>query len=133
MSDETCQLNDGCYPKRVAEPGLYEIMTRIRTEELRVGDVVPFSTHTWTITELKSTPDNVDFMTVCYVDLREDGSKDAGFHNVGRHASWAGVARPVIAVPTTSRRGGWNGTCRACGRGTYTGFLSIEHEGGGCP
>jgi len=26
----------------------------------------------------------------------------------------------------------WNGKCHRCGRGTYTGFTSIEHEGGNC-
>jgi hypothetical protein len=26
----------------------------------------------------------------------------------------------------------WNGKCRACGRGTYTGFTQVEHEGGKC-
>lgn len=27
----------------------------------------------------------------------------------------------------------WNGRCPRCGKGTYTGFSSVEHEGGGCP
>ena len=26
----------------------------------------------------------------------------------------------------------WNGKCRLCGKGTYQGFTSLEHEGGGC-
>ncbi len=26
----------------------------------------------------------------------------------------------------------WNGTCVICKRGTYTGFTSVEHEGGSC-
>jgi hypothetical protein len=25
--------------------------------------------------------------------------------------------------------GKWNGKCKKCGRGTYTGFLQVEHEG----
>ena len=26
----------------------------------------------------------------------------------------------------------WNGTCPRCKRGTYTGFSTVEHEGGSC-
>lgn len=29
-------------------------------------------------------------------------------------------------------KGDWNGKCPRCGRGTYTGFLQVEHEGGTC-
>lgn len=36
-------------------------------------------------------------------------------------------------VPTPAGTSQWNGTCPTCGRGTYTGFSSMEHEGGGCP
>lgn len=38
------------------------------------------------------------------------------------------AARP----PAAKADGLWNGTCHACGRGTYTGFNKVEHEGGGC-
>ena len=39
------------------------------------------------------------------------------------------VARRASSAPIISR---WNGKCGSCGRGTYTGFLTIEHEGGAC-
>lgn len=35
-----------------------------------------------------------------------------------------------IAKPTPSP---WNGRCMRCGRGTYQGLFTLEHEGGGCP
>lgn len=35
-------------------------------------------------------------------------------------------------VAKASSAGMWNGRCAACGKGTYTGFLQIEHEGDRC-
>ena len=35
------------------------------------------------------------------------------------------VAAPVAASA-------WNGRCSRCGKGTYLGFSSLEHEGGEC-
>lgn len=37
---------------------------------------------------------------------------------------------PVVATSTVSAA--WNGKCGKCGRGTYQGFTTFEHEGGPC-
>lgn len=44
----------------------------------------------------------------------------------------ADMYRVLRSGVLATKSSAWNGKCPACGRGTYTGFLQIEHEGGSC-
>lgn len=37
-----------------------------------------------------------------------------------------------MAMPAVAPASAWNGRCPKCGKGTYLGFTSLEHEGGEC-
>lgn len=47
----------------------------------------------------------------------------------GIHVRLFHVERPRDGKLVVGKRDRWNGKCSLCGRGTYVGFTSVEHDG----
>lgn len=75
----------------------------------------------WVVGQLKASQDRIEIIGTDGEDIHNWRPGDLTRFRVVRGAQ-----------ATATSTGCWNGTCAACGRGTYTGLLSVEHEGGGC-
>lgn len=120
---------DGRYVAAVGVPGLYEVLgRRVPDNELQAGDVIPFSAAAWVVRAIDQARQKILF-----IQVNADGSECQDEFDMKPGSGWFGVARMmsvVASVPVPDVR--WNGTCPSCGRGTYTGLFSVEHEGGNC-
>ena len=104
------------------------VTVRVERKDLQAGDIVVEGTSKvldryWTLKELRgeswwgTVAEHTGISNILCV-------RDRGPVLVIR----SGGAPAAKAAPTA-----WNGRCFKCGKGTYTGFISVEHEGGGCP
>lgn len=128
--------NDLFYPDPVGQPGLYEIIPLLKESQLRAGDIVPFSDEAWYVEKT----DGKDGGRITYSSIGKGGWRGPPWEepiNDVAMFDFKHVARPVAATPAESQpkkdSSLWNGSCSRCGKGTYTGAFSVEHEGGGCP
>jgi hypothetical protein len=96
---------------------------------LEVGDVV-FSAHyngSWQ----DIRPYVVKAVTANYIYGRPVGAVGGDDVLLGSTTDTMGC-RVQATKSTKQSSSQWNGKCPKCNRGTYTGFASVEHEGGRC-
>ncbi len=63
--------------------------------------------------------------------LRTDGTRDGAAITLGSDKLEC-ICRVLRRSTPKTVANNWNGRCSSCGKGTYTGFTSVEHEGGVC-
>lgn len=110
----------------------------VPANELLVGDrIVDFCLGgLWHVQEHPNAAEQVGRWVVGQLKATRNRIEIIATNSMRIHTWWPGdptrfrVVRGAQATATSTGR--WNGTCAVCGRGTYTGFLSVEHEGGGC-
>lgn len=110
----------------------------VPTAELLVGDrIVDFRLNgcRWHVEEFPGRAERIDWV-VGQLKVNNERIEVIGTDGMDIH-TWVPGDQTMFRVVRGSRatatsNGRWNGTCPSCGKGTYTGFASVEHEGGGC-
>ena len=103
-------------------------------EDIRVGDFIvgmrhsSYSDGTWTPWIVRGMKGEM------VISIDESHPRRIASGNLGYLTSWNWLVKTRGTAPTSSKRksDAWNGRCPKCGRGTYQGFMTLEHEGGGC-
>ncbi len=114
----------------------------LKPEEVRVGDrVIEYryagQSRIGTVT---GTPEGHDLGRVLKIEAKHPNDyesscygRDGTFYVGTNGTEWYTFRDSWAPVPTAKAGvSPWNGKCRNCGKGTYTGFTSVEHEGGSC-
>ena len=118
------------YPDVCGRPGLFVQLELTSDEELLPGDIIPYGSY-WDIVQSNDRV-NKRFHVVSANDDDVGNPFCITWRGGGTAKIWHGVMRPVAAKCShspASTNDLWNGRCHRCGKGTYTGFASVEHDG----
>lgn len=123
-------------PEYQTNPELFELMPVTKetmTSELQPGDVIPWRDRWQRVMKLELLSNGRQIRTT----LEEGTDKGTAqiVKDLDTDIRWVRIGRPKASVPAAAKAptpSQWNGRCRACGKGTYSGFMTVEHEGGPC-
>lgn len=107
------------------EVGAHDVLPGDVIKEFDLGLGKGWVNATWTVGSVDKDGIHADHGGAIHWLLKGDTSR---WRVVRAKRGWRGAA---TAGPKADSP--WNGTCPRCGKGTYTGFAAVEHEGGGCP